>query len=98
MDVVHFTPGSLDPDNVRRDGTVAHLPLASGHGDFELSCLDLSPGGHIAIVPAGRVGVLLVVGGRGAVIVLDGTRVNQERGTLVPPMRTVSFQGQDRLR
>jgi hypothetical protein len=32
MQAIHFTPGTLDPDNVRRHGTVAHMPLASGRG------------------------------------------------------------------
>ncbi len=64
MDILHFTPGSLDPDNVRRRGTVAHLPLASGDGDFELSCLYLSPGGQIAVAPAQHAQLLLVVNGR----------------------------------
>lgn len=30
MDILHFTPGSLDTDGARRHGAVAHMPLASG--------------------------------------------------------------------
>lgn len=30
MDIIHFTPGSLDADNVRRHATVAHKKLFHG--------------------------------------------------------------------
>ena len=52
MEILHFTTGSLDPNNVRRHGTVANMPLASGQGHMDLSCLYLSPGVQIAVAPA----------------------------------------------
>jgi hypothetical protein len=54
MEVIHFTPGSLDPENVRRHGAVAHLPLVTGQGEWQMSCLYLAPGGSIAVSPARR--------------------------------------------
>jgi hypothetical protein len=80
MDILHFTPGSLDPDNVRRHGTVAHMPLASGEGEFELSCLYLSPGGQIAVAPANHVQLLLIVNGRAEAAFLNGVRPNPMAG------------------
>jgi hypothetical protein len=64
MDILHFTPGSLDPDNTRRHRTVAHMPLASGNGDFDISCLYLAPGGQIAVPPVRHAQLLLVVNGK----------------------------------
>jgi len=64
MQGVHFTPGTLDPENVRRHGTVAHMPLASGNGEFEVSCLYLAPGGSIAVEPKRHPQLLLVVNGK----------------------------------
>jgi hypothetical protein len=64
MDILHFTPGSLDPDNVRHHGTSVHMPLASGNGDFEISCLYLAPGSQIAIPPGRHAQLLLVVNGK----------------------------------
>jgi hypothetical protein len=64
MDVIHFTPGSLGPENVRRHGNVAHLPLASGGGSSEISCLYLAPGGQIAVAPTTQRQLLLAVNGR----------------------------------
>jgi hypothetical protein len=62
MQAIHFTPGTLDPENVRRHGTVAHMPLASGNGEFEVSCLYVAPGGSIAVEPKRHPQLLLVVG------------------------------------
>jgi hypothetical protein len=64
MDILHFTPGSFDPDNVRRHGTVAHMPMASGNGDFDISCLYLAPGSQIAVPPGRYAQLLLVVNGK----------------------------------
>jgi hypothetical protein len=64
MDILHFTPGSLDPENARRRGTVAHMALASGSGEFEASCLYLAPEGRIAVEPRAHPHLLLVVNGR----------------------------------
>jgi hypothetical protein len=80
MDIVHFTPGSLEPDNVRRHGTVAHMPLASGQGDFEVSCLYLSPGGHIAVAPANHAQLLLIVNGRAEATFPNGMRLTPLAG------------------
>jgi len=63
MQVVHFTPGTLDPDNVWRHGTVAHMPLASGSGEFEVSCLYVAPDGTIAVEPKRHPQLLLIVNG-----------------------------------
>src|ERR1700722_2365598 len=64
MQVIHFTPGTLDPENVRRYGTVAHMALASGHGEFEVSCLYVAPGGSIAVEPKRHPQLLLMVNGK----------------------------------
>jgi hypothetical protein len=64
MDIIHFTPGALDPENVRCRGTAAHMPLVSGHGEFDISCLYLAPGGQIAVPPARHAQLLLVVNGK----------------------------------
>jgi hypothetical protein len=80
MDVLHFTPGSLDPDNVRRRGTAAHLPLASGDGDLEVSCLYLSPGGQIAVAPAPHAQLLLIVNGRAKATFRNGLLLNPSAG------------------
>jgi hypothetical protein len=79
MHILHFTPGSLDAGNVRRHGTVAHLPLASD-GDFALSCLYLSPGGQIAVAPAHHGWLLLVVNGRAEATFPNGLRLNPSSG------------------
>jgi hypothetical protein len=80
MDILHFTPGSLDPDNVRRHGTIAHMPLASGQGELDLSCLYLSPGGHIAVAPARYAQLLLIVNGRTEATFPNGMRLNPMAG------------------
>jgi hypothetical protein len=64
MHVLHFTPGSLDPENPRRHGTVAHMALASGNGEFQASCLYLAPRGQIAVEPTSQGRLLLVVNGK----------------------------------
>jgi hypothetical protein len=63
MNILHFTPGSLDPDHARR-GTIAHMALASGSGEFQASCLYLAPGGQIAVEPTTQGRLLLVVNGK----------------------------------
>ena len=80
MNILHFTPGSLDPDNVRRHGTVAHMPLAGGQGELELSCLYLSPGGQIAVAPARHAQLFLIVNGRTEATVPNGMRLNPMAG------------------
>src|ERR1700686_5074317 len=80
MDILHFTPGSLDPDNVRRHGIVAHVPMASGQGELELSCLYLSPGGQIAVAPAQHAQLLLIVNGRTEATFPNGMRLNPSAG------------------
>lgn len=64
MQIVHFTPDSLDPENARRPGAVAHLPLASGLGELQVSCLYLAPNGRIAVAPTSQEQLLLVVNGK----------------------------------
>jgi hypothetical protein len=80
MDILHFTPGSLDPENVRRHGTVAHMPLASGQGELELSCLYLSPGGQIAVAPTDHTQLLLIVNGRAEAAFPNGMRLSPLAG------------------
>jgi hypothetical protein len=80
MDVLHFTPGSLDPDNVCRHGTVAHMPLASGSGEFEISCLYLAPGGQIAVPPGRHAQLLLVVNGKSEATFPQGLRLEPSAG------------------
>jgi hypothetical protein len=74
MQMIHFTPGSLDPENVRRHGTVAHLPLANGEGKFEVSALYLAPGGQIKVPPENYYQLLLVVNGRADTLYSCGLR------------------------
>jgi len=64
MQVIHFTPGSLDPRNVDRRGAIASLPLANGSGEFELSALYLAPHGQISVAAQQHRQLLLVVNGR----------------------------------
>jgi hypothetical protein len=64
MQVIHFTPGTLDSENVARQGAVPHLPLAAGSGEFEISCLYVAPGGTIAVEPKGQPQLLLLVNGK----------------------------------
>ena len=80
MDILHFTPGSLDPDNVRRHGSVADMPLTSGQGELELSRLHLSPGGHIAVPPAHHAQLLLIVNGRAEATSPNGMRLIPSAG------------------
>jgi hypothetical protein len=71
MQVIHFTPGTLDPENFRRHGTVAHMPLASGNGEFEVSCLYVAPGGSVAVEPKRHPQLLLVVNGKAKTLFLS---------------------------
>ncbi len=64
MQVLHFTPGCLDPDGFGRKGTVAIMPLAASSGENEIFCLYLAPGGRIAVPPATYAQLYLVVNGR----------------------------------
>ena len=64
MQVLHFTPGCLDPDGFRKKGTVAAMPLAASNGESEISCLYLAPGSSIAVPPAPYAQLYLVVNGR----------------------------------
>jgi hypothetical protein len=64
MEILHFTPGSLDPQNVRRHGTVAHLPLAAGQGAWQLSCLYLAPRRAIVVPAATHRQLLQIVNGK----------------------------------
>jgi hypothetical protein len=80
MDILHFTPGSLEPDNARRHGTVAHMPLASGKGDFDISCLYLAPGSQIALLPGRHAQLLLVVNGKLEAIFAHGLLLEPSAG------------------
>jgi hypothetical protein len=80
MDILHLTPGSLDPENVRRHGTAAHMPLASGSGEFDISCLYLPPGGQIAVPPARHAQLLLVVNGKFEATFPHGLRLEPSAG------------------
>ena len=80
MDILHFTPGSLDPDNVRRHGAVAHLPLASGNEEFDISCLYLAAGGQIAVPPVRHTQLLLVVNGKLEAAFAHGLRLEPSAG------------------
>jgi hypothetical protein len=67
MQVVHFTPGSLDPRYYGRRGAAASLPLASGSSDHELSALYLPEGGQISIAAQSHCQLLLMVNGKAEV-------------------------------
>ena len=72
MQVIHFTPGSLDPRNAGPRGFAASLPLANGQGDFELSAVYLAPNGQISVAPQKHGQLLLVVNGRSAATFRSG--------------------------
>jgi hypothetical protein len=80
VDVIHFTPGALNPENVRRHGIVATMPLASGRGEFELSCLYMSPGGQIPVRAARHAQLLLIVNGRVEATFPSRMRLNPSAG------------------
>jgi hypothetical protein len=80
MQMIHFTPGSLDSENVRRHGTVAHLLLANGEGEFEVSALYLAPGGQIDVAPEDYYQLLLVVNGRADTLYSCGLRLELSAG------------------
>jgi len=80
MRIIHFTPGSLDPENVRRRDTVASMPLANGRGQLELSCLYLSPGGQIAVASARHAQLLSIVNGKVGATFPNGMRLNPSAG------------------
>jgi len=63
MQVIHFTPGSLDPNDSRHSGGAASLPLASGTEGFELSRLYVAPHGQILVAAQRHCQLLLVVNG-----------------------------------
>ncbi len=66
MRILHFSPAAaLDPKSAGTSASIAHLPLANGHGDVELSCLYVAPGGQIAVPASRRDQLLLIVNGRG---------------------------------
>ena len=64
MQILQFFPGALAPADDPLARPAAHMPMASGRGDFELSCLYLAPGGHIAVPPIKQAQLLLFVNGR----------------------------------
>jgi hypothetical protein len=64
MQVIHFTPGTLDSEHVRRQAEFPHLPLAAGSGDFTISCLYVAPGSTMAVEPKGHPQLLLLVNGK----------------------------------
>jgi len=41
--ILHFTPGCLDPENFRKKGTVAIMPLAASRGESEIPACTLRP-------------------------------------------------------
>jgi len=56
------------------------MPLASGHGEFEVSCPYLSPGGQIAGPPARHAQLLLVVNGKFQATFPHGLRLEPSAG------------------
>jgi len=64
VQVLHFTPGCLDPDGFRKKGTVAAMPLAASCGASEISCVYLAPGGSVTVSPATSAQLYLVVNGQ----------------------------------
>jgi len=67
MQMIHFTPGSLDPKNYGRRGVAASLPLSSGSGDHELSALYFAERGQISIAAQPHCQLLLMVNGKAEV-------------------------------
>lgn len=63
MDIVHFTPGTLDFDKPRPDGTAAIMPLAGGKGEIQISCLHQSAGGRISVPPSNHSQLIMTVHG-----------------------------------
>jgi hypothetical protein len=64
MDIVHFTPGTLDYDKPTSGATAAIMPLANGKGEIQISCLYLSPGGKISVPPSNHSQLIMTVNGK----------------------------------
>ncbi len=64
MQVLLFTPGCLDLEGFRKNGTVAIMSLAASSGESEVSCLCLAPGGSVTVPPATYAQLYLVVNGQ----------------------------------
>jgi hypothetical protein len=94
MDIVHFTPVSLDPDNALRPKAAAILPMASGKSDSEISCLYLSPGGRISVPPSGHSQMILTVNGKATAKFPTGfgPRIYAGMGMLLHPGETCELQ------
>ena len=61
IEVIHFTPGSLDPGDAGHSSAVASLPLANGQRDFELSAVYVAPDAQISLAQHQHRQLLLLV-------------------------------------
>jgi hypothetical protein len=80
MRVLHFTPGSMNPNIAQERNPVAYLPLASASGKSEISCLYMAPGGSIAAARESYDRLILVVNGRVTVTHEYGCIINASAG------------------
>jgi hypothetical protein len=80
MRVLHFTPGSLNPNISQERNSVAYLPLASASGRGEISCLYMAPGGSIAAARESYDRLILVVNGRVTLTHEYGCTINVSAG------------------
>jgi hypothetical protein len=95
MDIVHFTPGTLSFDKLPRPEDLASiLPLASGKGDIEVSCLFLHPGGVTTVPPGPHSQLILTVNGKAQTTFPTGfgPRILAGMGMLLHPGETCRLQ------
>src|SRR5579863_4811364 len=94
MDIVHFTPGSLNADSVRRADAAAILPLATGKGNLEISGLYLPAGGRISVPPTGHSQMIMTVNGKALATFPTGfgPEIYAGMGMLLHPGETCELQ------
>lgn len=80
MKIIHFTPGSLNPQTTGCRGAVASLPLANGDGGFVVSGTYLAPQGEITVTPEHCCQLLLIVNGRAVMTYLRTARLDVSAG------------------
>ena len=96
MDIVHFTPGMLNYDKPRAGETAATLPLASGTGDLQVSCLSLSPGGKISVPASIHSQLIMTLNGKAPATFPTGfgPRIYAGMGMLLHPGETCQLDSE----
>lgn len=97
MDLVHFTPGTLDFDKTRRSEKAAIMPLTNGRGDVEISCLHLAAGGTISVPPSRHCQLLMTVNGKAKSTFPTGfgPRIFAGMGMLLHPGETCQLDSEN---